>query len=379
MSISELKKLESALGVRLPKSFTDAWRLVKRNCPNAENITAPNLETDVDRLIKINRQIRSKPSDFIRSPKDLAKSWPNELVVCSFSDRFLCYFDSTNEDPEIQYVIAKLLQPKVPSRTPTMYESLGELAKYSIWKFRMSEAFLKRRLRDDGARTKARADRAKVAKNRSFECPDLIAEGWKLAKPTMILKESGKAYAGVIGGDGIVEPTRSGNWQHLFSFQCALVPENPRKLSGVISVYEQDDCLDELAAFHDSNSTLPRKTNGIKLYSSPHQCLPSVGVVLSKGSPAVRAWVKSMGEWVGDLGYFEDNPRVVEYVREFQSNHPHFNLDCHLMLGGWGAVFPESDWLLRMKHTLLASKPSREPWIDVYQVGKQLQVDREVS
>jgi hypothetical protein len=352
--------------------------VVKKNCPDADDQHGPSLEMNVEKLVEVNKKIRRKPSDFIRSPKELSKSWPKELIVCFSSERLLCFFDSTKEDPDIQFAISKVLQPKDPSRTPSHYASLVELAKYSVWKFRNNESFRMKRLREESERVKARANNTKGSK--LVECPDLIAEGWKLARPTLVLKASGKTYAGVVEGEGVVEPTRPGNWKHLFSFRCDQIPENAGNLGGVISVYEQDDYLDGRAAFHDAEAILPRKTTGVKVFGAKRQqCLPSVGVVLSKGSAAVRNWVKSVGEWVGDLGYFEDNSRVADYMGEFQANHPHFDFDCRLMLGGWGAVYPESDWMKRMKHTLLASKPSREPWIDVYKVGKKFEVDLEVS
>lgn len=77
-----IKKTGISVGSSPAQELHRCLAIDQNNCPNTESIAAPNLEPDVDRLIKINRQIRSKPSDFIRSPKDLAKSWPNELVVC---------------------------------------------------------------------------------------------------------------------------------------------------------------------------------------------------------------------------------------------------------------------------------------------------------
>ncbi|MFO0939416.1 MAG: hypothetical protein U0930_01480 [Pirellulales bacterium] len=378
MSATGLKLLESELQVRLPKNYFDAWRLVQKNCPDVDDQQGPSLDTNVETLVEVNKQIRRKPSDFIRSPKELSKTWPNELIVCYSNDRLLCFFDSTKEDPDIQFAISKVVQAKDPSRAPSLYSSLTELAKYSIWKFRNNETFHNRRLKEERERAKARANKTESSK--LLECPDLITEGWKLARPTLILKDSGKTYAAVVEGDGVVKPTRPGKWKHLFSFLCNKIPENAENLGGVISVYEQDDYLDGLAAFHDPEAVLPRKTNGIKVHGLKQQlCLPSLGVVLTKGSSTVRSWVKSVGEWVGDLECFEDNTRVADYMSEFGANHPHFDLDCRLMLGGWGAVYPESDWMTRMKHTLLASKPSREPWIDVYRVGKKFEVDRQGS
>jgi hypothetical protein len=333
MTVGELKHLESELQIRLPKSYIDAWRMVKKNCPNADDQLGPNLETSVERLVKVNKQIRQKPSDFIRSPKELSKAWPNELVVCFSSERLLCFFDSTKETPDIQFAIVKVLQTKDPLRTPSHYDSLGELAKYSVWKFKNNESYRKKQLLDDNARAKAKAKNPK--KGSLVDCPDLIAEGFKLARPTLILRDSAKTYAGLVEGDGVVEPTRPGNWKHLFSFLRDKIPENAGNLSGVISVYEQDDYLDDLAAFHDAEAILPRKTNGVKVYgSTQRQCLPRIGVVLTKGSSAVRSWVRSTGQSGDDLEHFDNNPRVAEYVKEFQANHPHFDLGCQLMLGG---------------------------------------------
>jgi hypothetical protein len=146
---------------------------------------------------------------------------------------------------------------------------------------------------------------------------------------------------------------------------------NPRGLKGVISIYETDG--GKIKAVHDDRAMLPQQPDGEKLYGTSFKCLPSIGVVLSKGSAQVRRWLRGEGIWSGDAegAHFDDQEPITRYQRAFQANHPLYLGDCDAMLGGWGNVYPDSRWRNLMNKSLLVTTfRDAEPWLEVYDSGK---------
>lgn len=371
-------EIEAALGLTLPQVYKEALEAVSTDCNGWRDPYGPFVETDVGTLIDWNRRIRETPSKFVKTPRKLSRSWPKDLVVCFASERLLCFFDSSEADPQIQFALSGELQEFDPFRTPRHYSNFRQMTRYCLWKYRNQISWETKNQFQEAQRAEARAN--KSGEDPSLVCPDLIEEGKRLARPSLVLRERGDAYAAILGGTGVVPISLPGEWDHRFSFSCDHLPINPRKLHGVVSVYWQDDYLQSHAAINDPGAALPEDSDGTKLYGTPFDCLPSVGVVLANGGAAVRRWTRAIGEWIGDLDVFECQENVARYIEAFQANHPHWaDPSCRMMLGGWGAGFPESDWLRRMSHTLLASQLRDEPFLEIYDTGTELQADEHVT
>ncbi len=372
------KTIEAALGVTLPQVYADALTTVHADCNAWRDPYGPFLETDFETLIALNQRIRETPSRFVKTPRDMSRSWPNNLVVCYASDRLLCFFDSAHVNPQIQFAIGGAVQAFDPRTTPRHYSDFRQMTRYCLWKYRNQLSWQTKSHFQESQRAEARAK--KSGEDPSLMVPNLVEEGKKLARPSLLLRDRGPVYAAILGGSGVVPPAGPGEWHHRLSFSGDHLPINPRNLQGVISVYCQDDYLQSLAAVHDPAATLPEETDGTKLYGTTFDCLPSVGVVLAKGGAAVNRWTRAIGEWIGDLDFFECQEPVARYIEVFQAQHPHWaDPSCRMMLGGWGADFPEADWISRMNQTLLACQLRDEPFLEVFDTGEELQVDEHVT
>lgn len=216
------------------------------------------------------------------------------------------------------------------------------------------------------------------AKKTSLTAEELLAEGRKLARPAVALYDTGKKYAAVWHGNGVVSPG-PGEWRHWISIDTKALPENPRKLTGVVSVYEwfaDDDRMGELKVVHDKTASLPKKTDGTKLYGKEFQCLPDVDALFQFGSKAVKNWVKTSG-WDPSTGY--DQSPVKDYLRVVHREHPFTSDDgTYAMLGGWSWCFnwcygtdEEYPWHLVKKTLVVLTLAESEPWIEVFDDGKK--------
>src|SRR5579885_1352238 len=87
---------------------------------------------------------------------------------------------------------------------------------------------------------------------------ELIAEGQRLAKPCMLLKDKGplEAFAGVWGGPGPL-PNPSGAHRHWLSFNCRFLPLGLEPAVGWIAVYTRErDPRGGVAIHHSSKEVM---------------------------------------------------------------------------------------------------------------------------
>jgi hypothetical protein len=220
--------------------------------------------------------------------------------------------------------------------------------------------------------------RAKGGTTAPLTADELIAAGRELARPAVALYDKGKQYAAVWRGAGVVAPG-PGEWRHWISLDANLLPDNPRKLGGVISVYDwvgDSDRFGEVKVVHDGAATLPRKTEGKKLYAKEFECPPHVEAVLQFGSKKVKDWLKAIN-WDGHTDY-EMRP-VKEYLKLLGGQHPFSSNDgAYAMLGGWSWCFnwcysidEKYPWHLHKKALIVLTVAESEPWIEVFDDGKK--------
>jgi hypothetical protein len=204
---------------------------------------------------------------------------------------------------------------------------------------------------------------------------DLVAEGRKLARPAVALYDKGKNYAAVWRGEGVADPGK-GVWRHWISIDTSYLPDNPRKLKGVVSLYENDAHMFQLKVAHDPAAALPRQTDGTKLYARTFECPPDVDALMHFGSKKLRDWAKAT--------YWDENPMYTstparEYLDVVSSQHPFQSHDgAYAMLGGWSWCFnwcysidEKYPWHLMKKALIVLTIAESEPWIEVFDDGKR--------
>ena len=254
-----VSKLERELNVKLPRAFVAALTSVDKTCtdwpPDQAEWGESLLDTNIDRLIALNKQFRRNPSKYVSSPKPIAAKWPEEYIVFVCNGPIVWFFDSTDDDPEIQTIYGKRIEAR-NQLTPRHLDNFRELTKFTKHQYtRVRKAV---RERDQESRMRDRATRRPAPE---VECPDLLEQGRLLARPALRLAASGDTYAAVWGGHGVVAPPARGTWRHWLTVGCSHLPLNPRGLKGLISVYELVDD-GKIRVMHNDRARLPRQPDG---------------------------------------------------------------------------------------------------------------------
>ena len=355
LSDADLNELEQKLGLKLPsvyRKFVREFPQELRNWPEEKPAGAyyagDDFLFDVAEIVKLNESVR----------KRLRKEFPEKGFVFGGRKGGSCWMiDTAADNPAVQlvhkadYILSGL-------------DNLDELL--SRMKNAHKEAWSKSK------------KRAKAGPAATLTPDELIAEGRRLARPAVALHDSGKKYAAVWRGTGVVSPGK-GEWRHWISIDTSFLPDNPRKLKGVVSLYDwfaDDDRWGELKVVHDAKASLPRKTDGTKLYARKFDCLPDVEAVFQFGSKKVKDWAKATS-WDANAGF--DMSPIREYQAEVQSQHPFATNDgTYAMLGGWSWCFTwcysideKYPWNLMKKALIVLTIAESEPWLEVFDDGKK--------
>lgn len=318
-----------------------------------------------------------------RCPATIAKQWPANFFIVGKGGN--CYFvDAGQKNPDVQYIASNRKLNEKNHLTPGFYASISAFAKQAET---MAKLVVKgKRQADTLARERTRA-KTSPRKSTDVACPDLVAEGQRLAKPAILLRPKGTEVIAIAGGNGVGEPPRKA-MEHILTVACSALPDNPNGLTGVIGVYRVDeDAMVKAVYFPDAQ--LSRATGGTKLHGARHDCLPPFGVLVQKGSAAVKKWFQSQkvagrdAESWAESRTQGDFPELDRYLAAFRASHPFFTVKSktnNFMLGGWTLEYPSgSEWFAIMNKPLLISKLGGEPWLEVVGQGKSLKTYCHVS
>jgi hypothetical protein len=210
----------------------------------------------------------------------------------------------------------------------------------------------------------------------------MIAEGRRLARPCVHLRPTGRAAraAAVWRGPGLVPPPGDG-YEHWLSIDCRFLPAGAGPPSGCLSVYTENG--DRYGAVtHDPAAVLSPGRGGRLLYAHPAESLPPLEAVFLRGSPAVAAWLASLG-WPADWGWNGNFPDagVAEVYHEAQrAGLPIDGSSVFAVLGGWPVPWPDGDWPeLADLPLLVLTLAESEPWVEAFRVGDGYRVIQRVS
>ena len=363
MTDSELQRLASALGITLPAPYVEIMRRFPdelRHWPAwAASEGSRTFFAHVDVILDVNTRIRANSAEFVRSPKELRAAWPKNLFV------FGCY------DDESFYVIdVNEANPLVNSLSDgAIRPAFGCLASlYRSYQYRHGQSWEK---------DEERAKSPRKPPKSTLSYSEFLAEARHLARPAVALSTEGHDYAASWRGTGVVSPPE-GEWEHWISLDTRLLPENPHRRRGVMSVYlclEDGERFHQVAIMHDGRATLPRETDGECLYAHPIACLPHIDAIFRYGREPIENWLTA-NEWTKERPYdssFPDSAPVEQYSKVLRKEHPFFHdEEFYAMLGGWSLVSYE-DWP-RLAETplLLLTLRESEPWLEVYDGGSEL-------
>lgn len=362
MTDAEFAHIEKELGLKLP----EAYRKIMGRIPlelhewpplpgQATNRPLQDFLLDVGEVVKTQKA----------ASKSLRRDFPEHGFAFGRTGDLGEYYwliDTSTNDPRVQLVNNGMLLDGPAN--------LGEL--FERVKGKHQEAWAEER------RRKGAGDTATLP-------PDaLVDEGRRMARPAVSLVESGNDYAAVWQGTGVVPPPE-GDWRHWISLDTRFLPDNPRKLTGVLSVYLSwdDETFEQVGVFHDPHAGLPGKPDGQPLFAERVERVPPpIEAVLKLGSARIQDWVQanSIDPNDYDRRRCADQAPITEYERFIGSQHPYLAEtaeagDCFGMLGGWSWCFrwcygtdEEYPWeLFGMPLILLTFFD--EPNIEVYDDG----------
>jgi hypothetical protein len=220
----------------------------------------------------------------------------------------------------------------------------------------------------DAARQRAVIWNATIQNHRKqfMTAAELIAEGRRLARPTILLVPDGRGDPAAIWYEQAQSVPGPDGHQCRLSVDARFIPHC--KLSGWLSVFTDEESCE---GGRVDLSSAPPKLAGTRLYAKPIEVLPPIDAVIARGSIAVDKWLEANG-WQRDWRYnnnFGDHTTVAQYEAIEQRENPLFWKDAYAKLGGWHTGWPDDDWhdLLDAKllvHTYMDS----EPWVEAWQL-----------
>jgi len=196
---------------------------------------------------------------------------------------------------------------------------------------------------------------------------ELIAEGRRLARPSVVLTSEGERDLAAIwyGPSRAADESEFHCW---IAVDSLFIPKFPTLDSRILSVFtDERDCHSGRIEFSDAWPDRP----GASLYARSEDILPPIDAVFAKGSDAVRQWLAA-NRWERNWGFnnnFQDRKIVEEYNNIFTKEYPLYRDEVYATLGGWHSPWPEDDWgdLIDEQLLVMTIKDS-EPWVETWKL-----------
>jgi hypothetical protein len=357
MTEAEFRQIEERLGLKLPAAYRKVMSAFPEDLAEwppppggTENRRIEDFLLDVDEIVKAQKAARRR----LREPL------PPGSFVFGRSGEDFWLIDTGKKNPPVELVFDEMILDGPSSLAAHLREVRSN----------HKQAWAKAR---SGAQARMTADA-------------LIAEGRRLARPAVLLVAKGSEYAAVWKGAGVAPPPK-GRWEHWVSLDARFLPQNPRKVRGVLSVYlctEDSDRFHQVAVVHDRKAKLPPKPDGRRLFARRTECPPPMEALFQFGSKPIQAWLRANGVGPND-GYDrksfsdQDQAALKAYEAVIDAEHPfRANADCYAMLGGWSWCFlwcygtdEGYPWGLVNKALIVLTVRDEEPWLEVFDDGKR--------
>jgi hypothetical protein len=202
----------------------------------------------------------------------------------------------------------------------------------------------------------------------------IIAEGERLAKPSLLLDET-PTSVGVVaywGGGGRLGYHGRDDDRHRITFDCGWLAAQCIRVKGSVGVYDIDTrwrwrvpvWLDRVQA----PLTELQMQGGVALFGREAMSFPPIEAVCLYGGRVVDEWLAS--ERLERTNY--DAAATTEvgeaYRQVYRERCPLFSDSPAAILGGWHAMWPDDDFYLpREMRLVLWTFRDAEPWIEVFE------------
>jgi len=197
---------------------------------------------------------------------------------------------------------------------------------------------------------------------------ELIAEGRRIKRPTVLLTPAGSGEVAAIwyGRDNAF---KSSDGQRCWlAIDTRFIPSLAEQ--GWLAIFTNDKTFQ---GGHVELLSAPPTKEGSPLLSKEIEVLPPIDAVMALGSPAVDQWLAENG-WRRQWSYnrnFRDRALVEKYEAVERRENPRFWKDsfAYASVGGWQMVWPDGDWKELLEATLLVQTYAEsEPWVEVWKL-----------
>jgi len=210
----------------------------------------------------------------------------------------------------------------------------------------------------------------------------IIAEGARLAKPSLFLVESATP-TGVVAywrGGGRVGYRGREDDRHRITFDCAWLSQHGVRVGGSIGVYDVDRRWRWPKPLHLEQLNGPlagfRMDGGLPLYGREERSFPPVEALCLYGGPAVGQWLAAEGLDRTDYDIAATSDIGEAYQAEYRRHCPLYLTDQPVaVLGGWHAFWPDDEFYLpREMRLVLWTVREAEPWVEVFERSPNLPI-----
>jgi hypothetical protein len=209
----------------------------------------------------------------------------------------------------------------------------------------------------------------------------VIAEGERLAKPSLFLTES-PSPTGLVAywrGRRIGYSGRDDD-RHRISFDCDWLSRHGVRVHGSIGVYDVDGRCGWVKPIHLDSQPRPltelRLEGGTPLYGCEMPSFPPVEALCLYGGPAVAEWLAAERLDRSDYDIAATTIIGEAYQEAYRERCPLYLDDQPAaVLGGWHASWPDDEFYLprEMRLALWTFRES-EPWVEVFERSPNMPV-----
>jgi hypothetical protein len=222
----------------------------------------------------------------------------------------------------------------------------------------------------------------RLSRSSAVTAEDLIAEGERLAKPSLFLAEAPAKgeFAAYWGGPGRAGYRGRPDDRHRLTFDCGWLAEHAVRLRGSVGVYDVAQRWKWPKPIHldrvDAPITDLGLAGGAPLYAREVPSFPPLAAVCLYGSPAVEAWLSNFGLDRTDYEVAETTEAGSAYQEEYRTRCPLYIDDKPVaVLGGWHAIWPSDEFYLpREMRLALWTFRGAEPWLEVFERSPNLSI-----
>jgi hypothetical protein len=211
---------------------------------------------------------------------------------------------------------------------------------------------------------------------------ELIVEGERLAKPSLLLSEDRSpigpvAYWGGKGREGHRDPK---DVRHRVTIDCGWLSEHGVPVRGSIGVYDVESRpLPPVPIWLDRLPDVPLNGLGMQggtpLYGQESPSFPPIEALCLYGGPSVDAWLRPIGLDRTDYDQAMATELGQAYNGVYQQRCPLYSDQYAGVLGGWHAMWPDDEFYLpREMRLVLWTLWDSEPWIEVFERDPNLPV-----